>query len=786
MGKDGTEEEVAEFVHLYLKSKDLKVAKDDVSAALKQDTLSFCGAHGSITKGMTFAECAQLMNRVIDLVEREQRVRNLGRDLQLTATSYELPISDLPGQSQEMSKNLQGIISIWRAGTGSAISTSSGIIVRTKTIDLAAEIQALGTVLNRLSKEERIAAVWRYQYGFRLVKDDRAPDYPAPYKDSASGPGTERQYLFKNWSDVENALNAIWEKIRDEPVSPPLTQNEILQYVFPENVMKNLLPDNVILWGRVDLPSAHPFGDVGLQWKVPLEPVLPSLTTDTDAILGGNYPPNPETTDTPPKPVDGAGLCSDPVEKRGYLCRPFTTESGTRCPNDPTKPIDPDKISLVTCEDKSDVRTTMSGPDVCREVDIREDHTFDPQRECTINFRCAPNCGSEMGGGVDATTSFKKGDGTIEICMDSNKSGGGWTPLMYHELVHAYQSCTFPPNYDPYAGKNPKQKSAVCCELEGGGYRAQCDMAEEDGAFDGNPTFTDPITGEKIPINADSCAEALTNGACGPGGYSGTADACYTSRTYPAGFRNAVFNQIATNPKELPNTCAKASAFATMDQRVRDLIEAIENHRNVCGPGQTEVYKNTIGNNACYIGQCIEESTELYRVTGAQSPFTVGDQSFPWNDPLNGSALGNALVNPPLTPSQFPPYRPQLVVQQMEAQLCQLQGLPPLTPSILCSYNPGRRLFHPLLDPIGNTQSLLADTEAQMNTTDMTLALSLGLGSRIGTTMYADYMHVASHSLADILGMAVKLFKEMSSVDFPTEMCPTDNTLPPPSSATGT
>lgn len=790
---DTVEPEIIAFVRKAMGALGETVSEDDVTSAVKHEDTKLCGSRPSGDSAKSNMGCGQIALRIRKMVENERRVRTLSRSLQLAATSYELPISHLPGRGVRLAQDIRGVVSIWApetADTGTDVHSATGSTAgraRTKAIDetvMRPLLMTLGRALENLSDEERTAAVWRYQYGARLVRGDRAPDFPAPYQDNKSGPGTERQYLFKNWPGVENALTALWNAVKDDEIIPELTPGETVLYIFPEELLKETLPDNILVWIRTDGPDEpHKFGDSGLQWVTPLEPVLPSLIGDDDdqMIEGGEYPPEPVVPyDDDVEPMDGRGLCSDPQAARGYLCRPFKPAAGEKCPNDPANPIDEDKISLVTCLDETKDRHSMSGPDVCRDIDIREDHTFDPQRECTISFRCGNNCGAEFGGGVDAVAKSKDNNGVIEVCVDSGNSGPGLTELVFHELVHAYQFCTMPPGFNYNQGKTDEQKAAICCEMEGGGYRAQCDMAAENGAFDGNPMYTDPTTGEQIPINAESCAEALTNLACGPTGYQNTITKCYESRTYPRPFASDVFAKITGNPKvdnDPPITCSSLSSRETMDPRIRDLVDAIEGRRDVCGPGQTEVFRNTIGNNMCYIGQCVEESLELYRTTGAQMPATVGDEGYPWSDPKTGAPLGNAVLNPPLTPSLLALYRPQLVVQEMETALCQLSGLPPLTPSILCTYNPGRNLEVPMAGFIDEAQSLLQGKQSEKDATSHTLALALGLGSRLGTTLYAQELQLASRSLSDVLNTAVFLFKEMAGLEFPTEMCPTDNTI---------
>ncbi len=802
---DGVEPEIAAYVKAYMKTLDVDITIDDVTAAMRSESWTLCGKREFNDPSRSRTGCDDLTSRIRTMILREQHVRHLGRDLQLTATSFELPISDLPGRSHQLSTDLRAIVSLWIAdGAPASSSTSSSPAtqaapIRTVPVDegeMEPLVQNLGTRLSALPKEELTAAIWRYQYGVRLIRDDRAPDYPAPHKDTQSGEGTERQFIFKQWPDIEQALMDIWDKVEDDTFNPPLAPNESVLYTFPANLLKNSLPDNVIVWIRMDGNRVHPLGDVGLQWGVPLEPVLPSLLNpDEKMILGGNYPPEPIKLEAGEVvPVDGEGLCTNPTAKRGYLCRPFTPAAGERCPDDPANPVDPDKITLSTCEQESTARTTLAGADVCRDINYKAT-TFDPQTQCIVDFACRPDCvfpPAAIAADASAVTSGKNGDGVIKICESAASPDIPEPYLAYHEIHHAYQECALPPNTEWYKevppGASSQEKKDIdvanaetCCEVEGEAYRAQCDLMAQDGLFSNGFLPMDPVDG--IPFNAETCAEAWTNATC-KNRYP--AKACYTSRTYTDDFKKKMFtvkNTLDDAPlkcKDLYKVVDGKKVFT--DQRVQDLIDAVNHRTDICQPGQVDIYKNRIGNNMCYIGQCIEESVELHRMTGAQSPATVGDESFPWNDPQTGAPLGNALLNPPLTPAQLPLYHPQWIVEQLEEQLCQLQGLPPLTPSILCTYKPSRRLSYPVIDPITNAQSLLLDAQSQRETTNRTLSLTLGLGSRLGTAMYADYLGTASHSLADVLGMAVKLFKEMSSVDFPTVMCPAGSVLPPPAS----
>ncbi len=776
---------VEKFIQsIMIKDGDDTITTDDVEAAILGQIDTYCGTREGEDPVKQRDQCMTNVTRIQQMATYESRVRRLGRDLQIQASSYELPISDLPGRSLKLTADMRGIVNIWGTDnvsfSGSLVTatptTASGSNpwpIRTKTVDsdvMRPLLQDIGDALTALKDDERVGAVWRYQYGVRLVQDKRAPDYPTPIDSGKNSRNTERRYLFAHWKTLEEKLSALWEAIRNDTFSPPLQKNESALYVFPKDLLRETLPDNVIVWARVDGDPRHPLGDTGLQWEVPMEPVLPTLLTDTnDAILGGNYPPDPMIMSGGTLvPLDGQGLCTSPTALRGYLCRPFTQASGKRCPQD--KDVDPDTINLTSCTDTGSIRSTIAGSDVCRDLLYKERADFDPNTQCTLNIHCESVC-KKTGGvtsDVSALTSLKTADGTVDVCISNFADDIPANYLLYHELHHAYQICNQKPGFNPEKTGDPERDAAACCALEGEAYRAQADLMERDGIF----KDIAPIDG--IPMNAETYAEAWTDFSCGPrDGFKG----CHVSRVYTSDFKKALAN--LNKDVIRGDACPIVIDPKKIDPRIKDFKRTIEMRADICRPGQVDVYKNRIGNNMCYIGQCVEESSELHRMTGAQSPATVQDEGYPWNDPETGSPLGTALVNPPLTPGFLPLFRPQLIVHTMEEELCQLVGLPTRSPPILCAIESARRLNQPLADQAENIQNLLIQSNEQQNASVNLLRLSQAVGSTIGTGMYSSALHGMSTSLADVLTMAVKLFTEMSSLHFPTEMCPLDNALPP-------
>lgn len=781
----GLEDEVDEDLPPYLREvfKDRwELTDEEVQDVLRGELSKVCGDSESAIDDTL--ECKEVGDNMTKLAARENRIRSLGRTLQAIATSYELPISDLPGRTIKLSADLRGIVNIWSAGTGSVKSDIKAPLIRTVSADedrFRDLVAGVGRELENLDDEETVGAVWRYQYGVRLLRDERAPRFPKPTVLPNSGTDTERQYLSKQWTGLEGALAAIWDEIRNDTFDPPLSANETVYFVFPPDLFEQTLPDNVILWARVDGDSENnqPFSDVGLQWEVPLEPVFPSIMKESaeEPILGGEYPPEPVTGEGDEKePVDGQGLCTNPVSERGYLCRPFTViEDKERCPTPNNS--NTDEIQLLYCNSTgSTLRYTQSGPEVCRDISWKEPTPFDPNTQCKVALRCANDCSNEFK--TSALTDPKDANGVIEICVGNNLNATSY--LLYHELVHAYQICTTPAGTNVYDGASPEEKEAICCQTEGEAYRVQCEMMERDGVFmDANGNRK--VSADGIPFDAETCAESLANFGCSS---QQEAKGCYTSRTYPQGFVDELLEAQGNNPKNLPVSCEQAIDPETMDERVKQFLDLIQSRQDVCKPGEVNVYKNRIGNNACYIGQCVEQSTELHRIMAGQTPGIVQGEVAPWDDPLTTTPLGNVLLNPPLNQARLPAYRPGLLMRELETALCQLQGLPPRTPPVLCAIDASRQLD--LARTLGsNTAAGLQTQNAQdtLSATDL-LNLSRGLGARAGTELYADYMRESNRSFAGVLGMATELLEELKKIDFPTEMCPAAPGLPPATNPT--
>ncbi|MDO8649473.1 MAG: hypothetical protein Q7R81_06875 [Candidatus Peregrinibacteria bacterium] len=247
--------------------------------------------------------CTDFEGRLTRATKREVDVRTLGRDLLRIAASYTIPVSGYPGRSQYFTN----LLTIWHGGDGTFEAASTEESGRLEQLEAA--IKALGEELEKLrlkdgegeiiNEEQFIAAVWRYQFGYLYVQEESAEQNP----DGLSGPGTERQYLFKRWPVIEQHLETVHTLLRTG-LSPSVLED-----------FRDALSANVIVWRSKD--------DAGLHWEIPLEPVLPSLDCSLEAamgnseecyrgvILGGIYPPPLPKAD---------GYCSLSFMKETVFC----------------------------------------------------------------------------------------------------------------------------------------------------------------------------------------------------------------------------------------------------------------------------------------------------------------------------------------------------------------------------------------------------------------------------------------------------------------------------------
>ena len=357
---------VADFAAAFYNNK-WETTREDVLLALDGNK-SICAAKTNGREAMDPVSCETVIKGIQTIVAEEERVRTLGRDLVQMMAGQELAVSDLFGHPLSLPLDEAAILNIWKTGAG-GLELDDGPVLRTRMLaeaDISGPIEQLGGAFAALPAEEQLAVVRRYRHGVRLVQNLRAPKFPAPVADTQSGEGTERQYEFRDWPTIADALTALWEALPRDPndYDPALSGNDVVLLEFPASLLDTALPKNLLVWAHVDADAEHPFSDAGLAFQMPLDTVAPSLISDpanatTPFILGGRNPPS----------IPDGVLCSHPLATRGFLCRD-AAESGDPC--DEPAGMNRSAISLVICE-KGEESVSVSGPNVCKDIGWYDD-----------------------------------------------------------------------------------------------------------------------------------------------------------------------------------------------------------------------------------------------------------------------------------------------------------------------------------------------------------------------------------------------------------------------------
>jgi len=741
------------------------------------------------------------------LAKRESWLRALGRDLQILATGYEVKMSGYTSRANDLAIRVTKVSKLWQSGIDKMTNPVKQRLLREASwsdyIDSDEEeeiTKAIGKALLELVEkdpkahkqevpmnnsllEKYFAAGWRYRHGIGQFED-------AESSCNDPGNGTELELADKRWCAVEEALQKLKDKLPTD-WEPPLAPNEqvVFNPLFPVIPLPEMesteIPYGDIL--MVDDTGAEPSkvsrasmitlpiniwardDDVGLIWQRPIEPVLPSLISLAgEPVLGGTYP------EPPPEPEPEEGICSHPIGARGYLCRKMPN---TRCPypQEKSEGDEDDKfdegdapleitIDLTACEHPGaqdgdqnteiTIRQSESGPNICTQGGWRSPTGEDndtPQEDPDLVPDDCSNCVVDLycGGGdtcPGGETAEKEPSGRIPICIGGNDElPVPATYVIIHELIHAQQICNMPPN-TPLSQQNAKD----CCSLEYYPYLISCKAMADDGNFEG------------FDVTIEECAYAFANTSCSGFGEN----ACTGGISYDEEILKQLEEIVTRNVSDVPAGCAEA--LESSDGRIASLKETL---KRSCRPGCTVKYENTIGNNLCYLGQCIEESIEEHRLIPGNMPFTTGDQRSPWDSCEEPDPQIAALTTvPPHTPSKIPTYNPRQVLQHMETAICQTNGFPRLSPPVLCA-TPSR--FNPPLEGYTDTLESLLTRQYETAVQGMSMETSLGnVATRFGTQIHNAYLDKAIRELADLVGAARKIVEQIGTVPMTKTMCP--------------
>ncbi|MDD5470143.1 MAG: hypothetical protein PHO92_05095, partial [Candidatus Peribacteraceae bacterium] len=761
---------IQRFAPLVLGDEKFPAEEKHVDLSLQKKYATVCEDIAQATGNVWISECQGFAEQLNELARKEAWIRALGRELQLIASSYEPEMDGHTGRENAIATKLPGATLLWQSGTDRM--TNPVDQVRIKRLELPdtikPHVQSIegmlgGMVVTDNAGEtqkkdygELVAALFRYRNGYQevqmegksaeqLAKEEDDPEsFTYSCRENAENrfEGTDLQMLGKRWCDLEREMHNIWQKLPKEDfvdLGPKDTA------VFPVKGLGVPGMSDAVLWVKRD--------DVGILWRMPLEPVLPMLDAEGTPVLSGIYPEPPAIPD--PK----HGICSHPFAQRGYLCRKQLVE---HCPiqGEEFDEGDRNKITLAACKPyASPILETESGPDICQRggwrtpidpEELKKDTPAEdgnklspgPCANCVVDLFC-----KDISGGATYT---KTPEGIIPIAITKHSI---MDPryIIIHELIHAQQLCNSPPGTE----FNPLTSKEVCCEREYLPYLISCKATAEDGLLD------------TTSISVEECASILANDSCSQWEYACTGppadEAAYQER-----------KKLLAEALKDENAPSCEEAINTIDGRALSIKESL---KQSCRPGCEAQYENTIGNNLCYIGQCIEESLEEHRLIPGRIPYVTQDEAFPWDSCMNEDPqLATFVTVPPLTRTFLPVYKGQELLQQLDTLLCQMNGLPRLSPPILCAFSPGKRISLPLQTYFNTALSLVEQDKGHIDDT-ANLQESVGnIATRIGTTLYREYLEKALREFSELIRAAGTFGRQMGEVEFPTVACPRNHT----------
>jgi len=781
-----------------------------------------------------YMTCLIAQNTLRTTIERNAWLRKLGRDLQAIVSGYEVGIDGYPAKPVDIISRFSSINHLWRAandpftepflevltrarpwpvGTEDDINDDAEDIVNLLKGKIRKWKAAASYATEKKDKDDMIAAMWRYRHGVQYVIDHEGLCANAPVFPDIP----ENLWLKRRWCDIEEKLSSIRAHVQTDRGNLGNDQ----QILYPSFIDKE---NNIYIWMRYD--------DVGLQWYIPLEPVQAALyhpdfgdclagdsarncyDTYSDFIVrGGNYPnkqgddqlldqpllglsnngslsssssssssriSDPNDHAVVPEPKEGEGICSHPFSKRGYLCRRIEYEACdlTDKQQQQLTLANTGGIVLTQCQPerfKDDVARKTSSNNICgiggwketvsanlvedtpeRQLDMRPNKCS----SCAVDIVCSNDCVPGKPG-FAKTSLFRRND-VLEICIPkTSKTKGMPYFLMAHELIHAQQNCN-ESNLQTLEriglqDQNAKDPAA-CCATEREAYFVQCKLYAMEGILD------------KAGVTIDQCASAYANFSCEY--HDDDPDdedyVCTNDGIKPGLVAKAINNTIDSMAAQLnlPETCE-----AALDHpRIKALYNSFPLS---CKPGCQTQYQNTIGNNLCYTGQCLEETREFARDIPGRMGLTTVDEDFPWDScEFPDPNLGGFEAPPALTAPRFPLYRPALVLQELDKALCQINGLPARTPPIICGFDSIKRIGLPPLTLIQSVDDLALQPK-QYDSTGLGIQYAASaIGSRIATDMFTQYIATGSRQFTDLLNTMYHVLDDIGNLKFPTMMCP--------------
>tara|TARA_B100001971_G_C18258664_1_gene584605 strand:- start:1504 stop:3891 length:2388 start_codon:yes stop_codon:yes gene_type:complete len=719
---------------------------------------------------------------------REEMIKTLSRDMQMVVAGYEMPITDHIIKPMYLAPRYSSIIGIMQSSNDWLTTPVVEKRVFAMSWDKAKKEVKKANILSLMGDSKRM---WsrRYQWGVAAVmrEDPAFADCKAWKKEwdkRDTSKDTELTYLRARNCKLEEKLFDAWVIAKAELESNPDYEDGQVVLSAPIKIS-----DDIFVWIQPN--------EIGTGLYMPYKPLFPKIVVNGNPILGGRYA-------LPPiEPLPNDKMCAMPFSSQGYLCRPV---DDAYCPSpEPEKPKTgpppkpKNEIVLTACNPdhlKGVIRATEAGVDACEVGGWRtnpvgyknEDGDIDPPKdtsafdydEITHPYHCS-NCAIDM---------YCDGEGKIRVAPDNGNCNKGYalsfdkmengvlyiclpkelpslSHLLIHELVHAQQKCNLP----PFTSLNDTKEK--CCASEVPAYTAQCNALAEDGNLKG--------TGLSVTL----CASVLSNMSCLKFADTDPKD---KKKKIPPCSDDAIgmdkidevveFMKKEVFPRNAagrPTKCEDVieESYATGKASKARTAAQISSLPQVCTPDCIAEYRNTIGNNMCYLAQCIEQSIEEQRILPGKWTFVTQGQSFPWDaetkpDPL----IGAILPTPPLPFSRLPDYRPQRLAIELDLALCQQNGLPLQQIPIECAFKVIRQLTIAPAELPMFSSSILRQTVQESSVTWGLQTSAPAIGTRVATGLYKKYLSYAGKAFAELINSANIMFGGLANIEFPTLQCP--------------
>jgi len=757
--------------------KTVEDMQEVVKAAFETRFDDFCEMYNAI-----FDNCSLQYQTIRDWAIDILDMQGLTQDLLYITSGYETGVTGSLGEVFTISERLLNIRHIWGSKDDAILTPEVFPPVRAMPRpegmsdgmfeELGQELQSAGS-----------NALWRYRYGITPITDEGDCQ-------EESGDAELYNVTTQRWCNVEEKLTALRDILPANALdfTPPLQRGEVV--IFPLRKLET--PPHVVVWMMAEQVGNDVRREVGVGWDLALDPVYPgilrentsqpcdrSTLSDSYCTVAENFSilPGGLYAAAPTEPPANEGVCNLPFGRDGYLCRPMRHD---RCTAE-IADRDPRSIVLTECKPtqaKQPMGLTESGPDICRTGWWRspteellttppgdaEDGQFPPQGcgLCRVSFSCEETCP----GGFVAFTSAKDDRGVVHVCLARSAQRSLLRTEVIHELVHVQQMCGLAPHANLF------DTAEHCCAREMEANTVSCRILAEDGILN------------EMGVSLEECTGGIANLSCtsyGQNACSAVDDQEMNEKLIEA--LNRRDQEQGANQLSCDDLAADWTAgLARLDTRILSMIESLN---GACSPGCKTKYENTIGNNFCYVGQCIEQSIEQNRVIPGRMATEVQDESFPWDAcAAEDQRFGGLVILPAISPPSPPPYNPRLLVESLDRALCQINGLPSLTPPILCQFDPQRRLSNPAESNITTALSTVGQNAENIDPVESLQAMTQSIATRIGTDLLAEYLRWAGGALSDTMRAGNQLLRNMERVELPDTTCPR-NAVEPPDFCTG-